>query len=318
MKSKKFVATVISILVLISVNAQNDLLFTHFSQNPVYYNPAFTGSIDKANATFQHRTQWAGYTGTIDQGGAPSTQLGSIAIPSQKYVSGFGLVITNDQLGELQSFNIQGQISFNLPLNSGDLSIGIAPALYSQSINGSLFRAVDNPDALIPLANESQARPNLNVGLFFDSFRDYYVGIAVNNILEPSFDFSTDAENRIYSLSYLIHAGKTIGITRELTLQPNALVRTDLNNVTFDVNAIFTYEETYHVGLGMRREESASLYLGYNLLENKQLYIGYSLDYVIQNQDAKQPTSHEIFVRYNLPSLVFGGRKAIKTPRFTF
>jgi hypothetical protein len=52
-------------------------------------------------------------------------------------------------------------------------------------------------------------------------------------------------------------------------------------------------------------------------MEN-QLKFGYAFDYVVKDREAKEVTSHEIYIRYNLPDLIFGGRKAVKTPRFNF
>ena len=56
--------------------------------------------------------------------------------------------------------------------------------------------------------------------------------------------------------------------------------------------------------------------LGLNLLKDNSLRAGYSFDYVIQNRDAKQATSHEIMVSYALPVGVYGEKKIIRTPRF--
>jgi len=56
--------------------------------------------------------------------------------------------------------------------------------------------------------------------------------------------------------------------------------------------------------------------MGVNVLKDKSLKIGYSLDYIIQAQKAKQATSHEILMSYNMPAVTGGGKKIIRTPRF--
>jgi hypothetical protein len=51
-------------------------------------------------------------------------------------------------------------------------------------------------------------------------------------------------------------------------------------------------------------------------LKDKSLKLGYSLDYVIQAQKAKQATSHELLLSYNMAAVTGGGKKTIRTPRF--
>ena len=53
------------------------------------------------------------------------------------------------------------------------------------------------------------------------------------------------------------------------------------------------------------------VWTGANALE-----IGYGFDYIVHDQEAKQPTSHEIRIGYTLPVSPFGGKKVIRTPRF--
>ncbi|MEO1254428.1 MAG: type IX secretion system membrane protein PorP/SprF, partial [Bacteroidota bacterium] len=119
-------------------------------------------------------------------------------------------------------------------------------------------------------------------------------------------------------VNYILLGGTSLGMTRDLVLNPTIMVRSDLNAYTFDLSAVAVYQEKMWGGLTFRRSESISLLLGYSFLEGNKLKAGYSFDYVVQNQDGKEPTSHEIFLRYDLPGLILGGRKAVKTPRFTF
>ena len=60
---------------------QNDFFFNHYTFNPSYFNPAWTGvRRDDAFVAAHHRTQWAGYDATFDPEGAPTTQLIIIAV----------------------------------------------------------------------------------------------------------------------------------------------------------------------------------------------------------------------------------------------
>ncbi|WP_425389982.1 PorP/SprF family type IX secretion system membrane protein [Ekhidna sp.] len=296
--------------------AQNDYFFNHYMFNPSYYNAAWIGTDNQAFVAMHHRTQWAGYDASFDPQGAPSSQLLSFVVPMEGKLSGLGLSLSNDKTGPLNAVQARFAVSARKEFSFGHLAIGLSPALNIASLNAN-YRTVDQGDDAIPAGSESQFRPNLHASLFFQSKRDYFIGAGVENILEPSFDFGAKATNKTL-MSYTLMGGTTIGVARELTFSPSVLLRSDLNAYTFDVSALLTYQEKMWGGLAFRRAESISVLLGYSFLENNKLRAGYSFDYVVKDQDAKQPTSHEVFIRYNLPGLIFGGRKAVKTPRFTF
>ncbi|SNS53789.1 type IX secretion system membrane protein, PorP/SprF family [Ekhidna lutea] len=317
MKSCLQVSLVFLLMVVAQFSfAQNEFFFNHYMFNPSYYNPAWVGSEDQAFAAAHHRTQWAGYDASYDPEGAPTTQLLSLVIPVQGQFSGFGLSVSNDKTGPLNSVQARISASLKKEFRFGQLSLGVMPALNVASINAN-YRFVDQGDVLIPSGSESQFQPNLHAGLYFKSNRDYFVGASVENLLQPGFDFGTDAKN-IIPTNYLLMGGTTFGLMRDLILNPTILIRSDLKTYTYDISAVAVYQERMWGGLAFRRGESLSLLLGYSFMENNRLKAGYSFDYVVKDQDAKQPTSHEVFIRYDLPDLIFGGRKAVKTPRFTF
>lgn len=295
---------------------QNDFFFNHYMFNPSYYNPAWVGTEDQAFAAAHHRSQWAGYDASFDPEGAPTTQLLSLVVPVKSTFSGVGISVANDRVGPINSIQARISVSVKKSFGFGDLSIGLMPALNTQALNPN-YRAVDNPDPYIPDGKESQLKPNLHMGVYFQSRKDYFVGVSVENLLQPTFDFGTLARNEI-PMNYILMGGTSLGIMRELVLNPTIMVRSDLNTYTYDISAIAVYQERMWGGLAFRRAESLSLLLGYSFLEDNKLKAGYSFDYVVKDKDAKQPTSHEVFIRYDLPDLVFGGRKAVKTPRFTF
>ncbi|NQZ76547.1 MAG: PorP/SprF family type IX secretion system membrane protein [Ekhidna sp.] len=284
--------------------------------NPSYYNPAWVGTEKEAFVAFHHRSQWAGYDASFDPEGAPSTQLLSLVVPVQSVFSGVGMSISNDRSGPLNTIQVRASISIRKELGFGALSLGVMPAINSAAINAN-YRFVDDGDNSIPDGGESQTKPNLHAGIYYRSPQNHFIGISAENLLEPSFDFGADVTNRT-EISYLFTAGTYLSISRELAINPTILIRSDFNALTYDIGFIAVYEERMWGGVAFRRSDAISLLLGYSFFEGGKLKAGYSFDYIIKDRDAKQPTSHEIFVRYNLPELVFGGRKAVKTPRFTF
>ena len=311
------------LLAAVTAVGQNDFFFNHYMLNPSYYNPAWVGVENEAFLAGHHRSQWLGYSSSFDgNGGAPSSQLISLVVPIQGTLSGAGLAVSNDRVANVTNLQARFSISFKRDFRFGQLSIGLMPALFSQSFDFSTLRPVE-PEPGIPEGKESQVRPDLNAGVYFKSNRNYFLGFSMINILQPSFDYGSQSAtaselNNTISTNYLINAGTAIGISRGLVFKPTTLIRTDFKSYTFELSGIATYQDKMWGGLSFRRSESITLLLGYSFLDDNQLKFGYSFDYVVQDRDAKQPTSHEIYIRYDLPDLVLGGRKAVKTPRFNF
>ncbi len=319
---KRSLRNLLFVLLILASNvgiSQNDFFFNHYSFNPVYFNPAWAGVEDQAFAAAHHRTQWAGYDATLDPGGAPTTQLLSIVVPIQGKLSGLGLSIVNDQTGPLNSVQARMAIATSFSFRKGEISFGIMPAINAFSLNTN-YRFAQDGDRVIEslIANGfNEMLFNFHSGIVFQSTKDYWIGLSVENILEPEYSVSPETGNNL-ARSFNFFAGKSLGISRDLVLDVNTLLRSDLNAYSLDLTAILEYQEKMWGGLAFRRAESLSLLIGYSFLQDNKLKAGYSFDYIIQERDAKQPTSHEVFIRFNLPDLVFGGRKAVKTPRFAF
>lgn len=320
---KKWLILPVLLFACLAGYAQNGFFFSHYMLNPSYFNPAWVGSEGRAFAAFQYRNQWLGYTSSFDGlGGAPNTQLLTFNIPVNGTISGIGFNISNDNLGPLN--NVQGQfsISASWDIGPGKISVGLMPGFFSQTERFDELRFNNPEDPLNIGTRQTQLRPDFNAGIFFKAKNNVFVGLSAMNILEPSFNFGINIDTvdfgNQFKRNYTGLIGTALTINEDLVIQPTALIRSDLVGFTFDVSAIAIFKQKMWGGISYRRSESAILLLGYSLLEDNILKLGYSFDYVVDEQDAKQPTSHEIFIRYDLPDLIFGGKKAIKTPRFSF
>lgn len=187
--------------------------------------------------------------------------------------------------------------------------------IYSQTINFNLYRPIDQNDPVLKSSGkESQVRPDIAVGAFLQREK-YYVGLSFNHLIKSTFDFGLSQRNALQTHAYLT-GGYYYEVNFDLRLQFSALVKSDFTKTTIDVGGIAYYKDTMWGGLSFRQSEAAILMLGYSLLKDKSLKLGYGLDYVIRDQDAKQPTSHEFLLTYQLPINPASGKKVIRTPRY--
>ena len=315
-KKSFYTAFAITFFAAFSVRAQQDPLFTHYMFNNMYLTPAFAGVDGVTRFSAVHRSQWLGYQPSFGGGGAPVSQLVSFNTPIFKLHSGFGTYIMNDVSGPLNNLEAQAMYAYHLGIKDNKLSIGIKAGIFSQTLDFDLYRAVQPDDPLLngKSGKESQVRPDLGFGVFYRSEK-YYAGVGFNHLLKSEFDFGTS--NRAALENHVnFTGGYYYDMSFDLTLLFTTWVKTDLNETSVDLSGLAFYKNTMWGGLSFRQSEAVSLLLGYSLLKDKSLKLGYSMDYVVKDQAAKQPTSHEFIVSYDLPVSPGTSKKIVRTPRY--
>ncbi len=296
---------------------QQDPQFTQYMFNTFYYNPAFAGTEGITKITGLHRSQWVGYSPTYGDGGAPSTQLLSVNTVIPKVRGGVGAYLVNDNLGPLNNFELQFSYAYQFNIKDAKLSLGARVGMFSQKVDFDLYRATDQNDPLLASKSgkESQTRPDFALGVVYKKEK-FYLGIAVNHLTEPGFDFGLSQNNKLQRHLY-VTGGYFYDLNFDIRLQFVTLIKSDFTKTSFDLGVLVYLKDAMWGGLSFRQSEAAILILGYSLLKDKSLKVGYSLDYIIKDQQAKQPTSHELMVSYSLP-INFSGKKVIRTPRFRY
>jgi type IX secretion system PorP/SprF family membrane protein len=308
----------LSLLLLLwkHADAQQDPQFTQYMFNTLYYNPAFAGVEGVTKFTAIHRSQWLGYTPTIGSGGAPTTELVSFTTPMFKQNSGIGAYIVNDRLGAQTNLEAQLSYAYHIAIKDGKLSLGLRAGMYSQTIDWSKYIAIDHNDPLLQNtdgAPTSQQRFDLATGIYFRKEK-YYAGLSFDHLTQANFDFDVGQRSALKTHAYFT-GGYFYDVSFDLRFQFMTLVKSDFKKTSVDVGAIAYLKDTMWGGLSFRQSEAAILLLGYSFLKDKSLKLGYALDYVIKDQAAKQPTSHEFMLTYELPVTPIG-KKVVRTPRY--
>jgi type IX secretion system PorP/SprF family membrane protein len=312
---KRSFYTLLLTLFSVGVFAQQDGLFTQYMFNNIHITPAFAGVEGVTKLTAFHRTQWQGYQGSYDEGGAPSTQMVNFTTPIFKLRSGFGAYVMNDRLGPQNNLEIQAMYAYHIGIKDSKLSLGIKAGVYSQSINGKYYRYIHSDDPLIVEGKESQIRPDLGVGAFYRAEK-YYVGVGVNHLLRSQFDFGVDSSRNALANHLNATAGYYYEMSFDVKVQFSGVVRSDFNKTQFDLSAIAYYKDKLWGGLAFRQSEAASVLLGYAFLKDKSLRLGSAFDFVLINKDAKQFLSWELMLSYELPVNPGSGKKVVRTPRY--
>ncbi|MEM7107507.1 MAG: type IX secretion system membrane protein PorP/SprF [Bacteroidota bacterium] len=302
-----------------AVQAQQDAPFTFHMKNMLYYHPAFSGTEGITQITAIHRSQWLGYSGTFDDGGAPTTQIISVTTPIYKFRSGFGAFVINDTQGPQSNLQVQASYAYHLGIKNSKLSFGLRAGVFSQTFDFDQWRAIDPDDEALGdrAGKDSQIRPDMALGIFFRSEK-YYVGASFNHILKSEFDFGlNNVRNALENHAYLT-VGYIHTVNFDLKLEPSILIQSDFNEYQFAIGGLAYYKDTMWGGLTFRQSDDINVLLGYNFLKDKSLSFGYSFGYIVKDQDAKEPTTHEVILSYQLPVNPGTGKKVVRTPRFRY
>lgn len=295
--------------------AQQDPQFTQYMFNTLYYNPAYSGVEGVTKLTALYRNQWTGYQPTYGGGGAPATQLITMTAPIFKINSGFGAYIANDKLGPQNNLEAQASYAYHLGIREAKLSIGVRVGMLSKTFNFDLYRPTDSNDPLLLQGGKrTLVRPDVAVGAFFRKEK-YYMGVSFNHLIKSEFDFGGSQQNSPQPHMY-VTGGYFYQVNFDLRIQGVTLIKSDFSKTTVDVGGIAYLKDTMWGGLSFRSSEAAIVLLGYSFLKDKSLKLGYGLDYIIRDQAAKQPTSHEFMLTYELPTNPGSGKKVVRTPRY--
>ena len=110
---KKTCIALFAMLCIPSLWAQQDVQFTQFSNNKIFYNPGVTGAGDAICLGMAARQQWVGFDN------APSTQNFTANIPLNILHGGLAVNVTNDMIGYFQDMTVGLGYGYQMDLEIG-------------------------------------------------------------------------------------------------------------------------------------------------------------------------------------------------------
>ncbi|MCG8473956.1 MAG: type IX secretion system membrane protein PorP/SprF [Cytophagales bacterium] len=294
--------------------AQQDVKFSHYMFSTMSYNPGYTGVEGFTKLTLMYRSNWSGYRsdydGRVHQGGS----YFSLNAPLLRANSGAGFYVLNDQVGFLNTLELQGSYAYHLKVKDYKVSFGLQLGIVTKSFDKSKYKVIHPGEPLLK-SGESQTRPDMSAGLYLQGEK-LFAGLSYRHLLDTEFDWGLNGFDSKLVPQYFLIGGYHITFMYDFVLTPSFYFTTDLDHYTFNVSALLEYKQQMWGGVAYRDSEGVSLLVGYSFLKDKSLKFGYSLDYVFFGQNAKAPTSHELMLSYKLPMGTAKNKKIIRTPRF--
>ncbi len=279
--------------------AQQAPVFTQYREAQMFYNPAFAGMREGICVNGLMRQQWAGFKDYYNgENAAPEDYLITIDSPIKLLHGGLGAAIIQDKATYYwNNISLLLSYSFHTELSIGSLGIGVGGELKNLTIDGSKFRMVDEGDDILLKSSQGDMRFDANLGVFFRSNNNYYIGLSLTNLLKTTFiKLDTDGEGHI-STDRTLHIiggyNYILPSDPRFEIEPSILIQSNFISTQYNITATVNYNSRFLVGLNYRVQESIGAIVG---MRYKDFKIGYSYD--VNTKSLSVPGSHEISLNY--------------------
>jgi type IX secretion system PorP/SprF family membrane protein len=292
---KRLLSATVAGLIATFAFGQQEIQFTQFMNNKLYYNPGVAGSSGAICINAVHRTQWAGFEN------APSTQNINAEIPIQAILGAISVNITNDKIGYFQDIKFGIGYAYQMNLANGTLGLGLSVDVINKGLSDGSWITPDNPnDAALGKFGSSSMTPELNFGAYFQS-PTFYAGVSSREILSAN----AELDNNFGSVtgiklerSYFIMGGYNWNIPNTpIVLTPALMAKTDLKGpMQLDINASALYNNKIWGGVTYRLQDAIAVMAGYYIMPD--LRVSYSYDITTSALRTASSGSHEIMLNY--------------------
>jgi len=270
---------ILSVLLSVSVFAQQEPLFTQYYNNDMGINPAVSGSKTYNSLNMQTRQQWLGFEG------APlSTNINYHGALNNR--SAMGGYLMFDKANPSLQANLQLNYAYHVPLNYDkvNLSFGIGAKLMYYNLD---FKSEDLPPGIDPAYSASSYDNTIgdaSAGTYLYG-RNFYLGFSASNLLQSTFSTAfglSPVSNKLFRNYYTMGAYRFSIMNRDWQLEPSFLLRKmQLHSNLTDITTRIIYLEDTWTGLTYRT--NGTLVFGFGFLANK-VHISYTYDHTFAGE----------------------------------
>lgn len=304
-KNIKKIFTIITMLSVFGVAAQQDPQYTQYMYNTLSVNSAYAGSLGHLAITGIYRTQWVGLEG------APNTQSFTLDTPIAKNL-GLGLSVVSEEIGPSEEQYVDANFSYTIQSGlTHKLSFGIKGG--GRVINIDWTKGSHRePDVQFRENITNKFLPVVGAGLYWHGERDY-IGIAVPNFMtRERYNYDDIADDLVNERMhvYLI-GGIVFDLSAHTKFKPAVLVKYVAGApLIADFSANFMFNNAFTLGASYRTGDSVSALASLQI--TPQFNVGYAYDYATTELQTYNSGTHEIMLRFELVSR----KKGLKSPRF--
>lgn len=301
-------STLLFLVVVGTVHAQQDAQYTQYMYNTVSVNPAYAGSRGHLSIAALYRNQWLGLDG------APETQTLNIHTPMGYRGVGLGISVVNDKIGPTSETYFDVDFSYTIQTSfEGKLSFGLKASAHMLDIRYSELDEFEiDPQLQSQQDIQNKFSPNIGAGIYYHTDR-FYAGLSAPRILETThFDESSVSTAKEQINLYAI-TGYVWDLNPFLKFKPTLLTKVVQGApLQVDLSANFMLNERFIGGVAYRWDAAFSGLFGF--MVSDQLMIGLAYDREITELGAAtfNDGSFEVILRYDFLRNIGN----LKSPRF--
>ncbi|MBA4738501.1 MAG: PorP/SprF family type IX secretion system membrane protein [Cryomorphaceae bacterium] len=276
--------------------AQQDVQFTQFANNKIFYNPGVIGSGDAICLSAAHRSQWVGFDN------APTTQNFNANVPLDVIGGGLSLNFTNDMIGFFQDVTAGIGYGYQMSLAGGSLGLGLRVDFRNKAMTSGTWappQTMNDPSLVLNNPNNTSMATDLSFGAYYTN-SNWYAGLSSTRLIETKDILQSATGSQMAQIRgqrhYYLMGGYDIDLQNGFILQPAMMIKTDFVTTQFDLNAAATYNNQIWGGVTYRVYDALSIMAGYQI--TKDLRATYSYDLTTSSLRTSSSGSHEIMMSY--------------------
>lgn len=293
------------------VNAQSEPMFSQYTFNEMFINPAYAGSHEALSLSSVYRNQWANLEGS------PTTKTLSAHTHLFNSKVGAGITAYQDDIGITSQTGFFANYSYRIKLKKGLLSLGLLGGVSGYQERLSEIKTTQGGDAQFLVNTPVAFAPNFGFGAYYYTDR-FYFGVSAPRLINNKLviNSSGDVESVTGSfdkkeLHCFIATGIILDVNPLLKLRPTLMVKAVMNApVEYDANVSALVYNLIWVGAGYRSGDAFSFLTGLQL--SSQFRMGYSYDYTLTKLKDFSGGTHEVSLNY-----IFSyNNKKVTSPRY--
>jgi type IX secretion system PorP/SprF family membrane protein len=286
-------ATCLGCLSLV-INAQQNPVFTQYTNSPLWMNPAYAGTRNALAIDFSTRQQWLGVEG------APMTYYMGAHTPVNDTKMAVGASLMSDIAGPVIANHFSISYAYLLRINHNNLiSVGINAGLNNHWVTLNKLDLNDPTDPNFQNNIENAMTPTFGTGFVLYSPL-YFLSFSMPSLLPANVSFPDESNLEYRRTSpYYLSAGLNVFIARDHLVRLSGMARMEeLFDNTYDIAAIYNYNGYFSAGASYRLNQSAALILGIQINENVRLT--YSYDFPVNSKPLNLVNFQELTLSVDL------------------
>ena len=269
--------------------------YSLYMLNEVIINPAALSKEKDNKLTLMLRDQWSSFEG------APTTQSISYNhLNHSKYKK--GVSILNDRTGPISIINATVSGAFLISVQEKNkLSIGASATVMQYKIDNSQITLEDDGvfDPTSYGVVDKAIGSSLAIGAYYYN-SDYFIGLAVPNIIGSSLNISDNKNSNKAENHYYLNGGVNVNLANNNKIIPSFMIKKiGALPIQIDLNLRGVYNDFLWAGLSYRTTDAVVVLFG---LDYNQSSFGYSYDITTSSIRIPSAGTHGLLYSYRFKS----------------